>query len=127
MNILSQPIEIDRNRFDSKFRFVIAVVKRAKQLHEGSHPTKVSGAENVMSLAAEEIASGAVHVLTGVEALKAQRESRDIGLRYAVDEAGRKKMPPEVMSELEMDLMVFLEEKRYSAGTDRNIEASNTD
>lgn len=112
MNIISQPVEIDKNRIDSRYRFTIAVIQRAKQLSGGAAPTKKTRAKKVTTLALEELTAGSVQVLSGEEAVKAREAAEKSSHEKIIDEAGQKKTNVEDMTELESDIRGYLKEKR---------------
>ena len=65
-------------RIDSKYALVILAAKRAKQIKEGSRPLQATDSVNPLTIALEEIASGAImykfdeNSLAGKEALADQ-------------------------------------------------------
>jgi DNA-directed RNA polymerase omega subunit len=111
MDIISLPIEYDRKKIDGNYRLVIAAVKRAKALSEGSLPLIASKAQKITTLAIEEIASEAVNVLIGDAAVKATDAAKKLTHKKMMDEAQQKETMPEDMSELEKDLKMYLSEK----------------
>jgi DNA-directed RNA polymerase omega subunit len=111
MDIISLPIEYDRKKIDGNYRLVIAAVKRAKALSEGSLPLIASKAQKITTLAIEEIASEAVNVLIGDAAVKATDAAKKLTHKKMMDEAQQKETMPEDMSELEKDLKTYLSEK----------------
>jgi len=114
MDIISLPISYDNEGIDGSYRMVIASVKRAKALSQGVLPVISSKANKITTLAIEEVASGAVKVLSGEEAVKASEESKKITHKKFIDEAQQKETMPEDVSELERDLRVYLTEKNQS-------------
>ncbi len=111
MDIISLPIEYDREKIDGNYRLVIAAVKRAKALSQGSLPLISSKAQKITTLAIQEVATGAVNVLMGEHAVKAIEEAKKLTHRKMMDEAQQKETMPEDISELEKDLKVYLSEK----------------
>ncbi|GBD95658.1 MAG TPA: DNA-directed RNA polymerase subunit omega [Nitrospirae bacterium] len=111
MEIISLPIEFDREKIDGTYRLVIAAVKRAKDLSQGALPAIPSKVQKITTLAIEEVATGAVKILTGEEALKASEEAKKLTHKRMMDEAQQKVTMPEDMTELEKDLKVYLSEK----------------
>jgi|COG998Drversion2_1049125.scaffolds.fasta_scaffold22037_2 DNA-directed RNA polymerase omega subunit len=111
MDIISLPIDYDREKIDGAYRLVIASVKRAKDLSLGSLPKIASKAQKITTLAIEETASEAVKTLIGEEAVKAGEEARKLTHKRMMDEAQQKETMPEDMTELEKDLKVYLSEK----------------
>ena len=114
MDIISLPIAYDREKIDGAYRLVVASVKRAKALSQGSLPVIASRAQKITTLAIEEVASGAVKILTGDEAVKASEEEKKLTHKRMMDEAQQKETMPEDMTELEKDLKVYLSEKGES-------------
>ncbi len=114
MDIISLPIEHDNDDLDGTYRLVIAAVKRAKDLSMGALPLISSKAQKITTLAIQEVVEGAVDVLIGEEAVKANELSRKMTHKKMMDEAQQKETMPEDMSELEKDLKVYLSEKSDS-------------
>ncbi|RJR21882.1 MAG: DNA-directed RNA polymerase subunit omega [Nitrospiraceae bacterium] len=114
MDIISLPISYDKEKIDGAYRLVVASVKRAKSLSQGSLPVIASRAQKITTLAIEEVASGAVKILTGEEAVKASEEEKKLTHKRMMDEAQQKETMPEDMTELEKDLKVYLSEKGES-------------
>jgi DNA-directed RNA polymerase omega subunit len=111
MDTISLPIEYDREKIDGAYRLVIASVKRAKALSQGSLPTIASKAQKITTLAIEEVATESVNVLTGDAAMRASEEAKELTHKKMMDEAQQKETMPEDMTELEKDLKVYLSEK----------------
>lgn len=111
MDIISLPIEYDRKKIDGNYRLVVASVKRAKALSQGSLPTIASKAQKITTLAIEEVVKESVKVLIGEEAVKANEEAKKLTHKKMMDEAQQKETMPEDMTELERDLKVYLSEK----------------
>ncbi|MBI4682863.1 MAG: DNA-directed RNA polymerase subunit omega [Nitrospirae bacterium] len=114
MDIISLPIKYDKEKIDGTYRLVVASVKRAKALSQGSLPVISSKAQKITTLAIEEVASGAINVLIGEAAVKASEEARKLSNKRMMDEAQQKETMPEDMTELEKDLKVYLSEKGES-------------
>lgn len=111
MDIISLPIEHSNEKIEGTYRLVIAAVKRAKELSQGALPAISSKAQKITTLAIEEVAMGAVDVLTGDEADKANEEAKKLTHKKMMDEAQQKETMPEDISELEKDLKLYLSEK----------------
>ncbi len=111
MDIISLPIEHENKEIDGSYRLVIAAVMRAKDLSQGALPNMASKAQKITTLAIEEVATGAVDVITGEEAVKASEEAKKLTYKRMMDEAQQKETMPEDISELEKDLKVYLSEK----------------
>lgn len=114
MDIITLPIKYDREKIDGNYRLVMAAVKRAKDLSLGSLPVMASKAKKITTLAIEEVASGAVKMLIGEEAVKAIEAAKKQTHQKVIDEAQQKETMPEDMSELEKDLKLYLSEKGES-------------
>lgn len=112
MDIISLSVDIDRDKIDSRYRFAVAVIQRAKQLNQGAMPTKETKAKKIITLALEEVAAGTVRVLSGEEALKVREEAEKSACKHIIDEAGQKESHVEDMTELEKDVRGYLKEKR---------------
>jgi len=110
MDVISLPIELDREKIDGYYRLVIAAVKRAKGISKGSIPRVQSKAKKATTMAIQEILSGAVDVLTGEEAVNAIEEEKRLSFKRLLDEKQRE-TAPEDMTELERDLRVYLAER----------------
>jgi DNA-directed RNA polymerase omega subunit len=111
IDVVSLPVEFDEKIIDSRFRLVIAVIKRAKELQLGEIPRVTTKAQKVTTVALEEVASGSMRVLTGEAAIKAEEEAGKLSYEKMMDEAEQKESLPEDKSELEKDLEVFLRQK----------------
>lgn len=114
MDIITLPIENENKNIEGTYRLVVAAVKRAKDLSMGSLPVISSKAQKITTLAIEEVATGAIDVLTGEEAVKANEEAKKLTHKKMMDEAQQKETMPEDMSELEKDLKMYLSEKSES-------------
>ncbi|MEK7238471.1 MAG: DNA-directed RNA polymerase subunit omega, partial [Nitrospirota bacterium] len=65
MDLISLPVIIDKEKIDGRYRLVVGTAKRARALYMGAQPMRVSKARKLTTLALEEVASGAVRILTG--------------------------------------------------------------
>lgn len=111
MEVISLPIEIDKEKMDGYFRLVLATVKRAKDLAHGAQPVMESKAQKVTIRALEEVLSDKVQILTGEAAVKAEEEAVKFVHKNIIDEAKQKEEMSEDMTELEKDLKVFMSER----------------
>ncbi|MEW6714956.1 MAG: DNA-directed RNA polymerase subunit omega [Nitrospirota bacterium] len=111
MEVISLPIEIDKEKMDGYFRLVLATVKRAKDLAQGAQPVTESKAQKVTIRALEEVLSDKVQILTGEAAVKAEEEAVKFVHKNIIDEAKQKEEMSEDMTELEKDLKVFMSER----------------
>ncbi len=111
MDLISLPVEFEKKKIDGRYRLVIAVAKRAKELYQGAQPKVPSKAKKITTIALEEVISNSVRVLTGEAAVKAREEAKKLTYEDMMDEAKQKESLPEDLSELEKDLKVYLHEK----------------
>ncbi len=114
MDIISLPIDHENKQIEGTYRLVMAAVKRAKALSLGALPVKSSKARKITTLAIEEVATGAVDVLSGEAAIKATEEAKETVHKRVMDEAQQKETMPEDITELEKDLKAYLSEKSGS-------------
>jgi len=110
MDIISLPIEYDRNKIDGRYRVVAIASQRAKKLSLGVKPKIKTKAKKITSIAIEETVSGAIEFLTGEQAKKAKEEARKLDYRRLLEER-EKVVTGEEVTELEKDLKVYLHEK----------------
>lgn len=111
MDLISLPVIIDKEKIDGRYRLVVATAKRARALYMGVQPMRVSKAKKLTTLALEEVASGAVRILTGEAAIKAREEAKKLSYEGMIDEAKQKEALPEDLTEIEKDLKVYLHKK----------------
>ncbi len=112
LDVISLPVELDGKEIDSIFRLVIAVIKRAKELHQGALPKIPTKARKVTTAALEEAVSGSLQVLTGEAAVKAEETAGKLTYDKMMDEAQQKSSMPESRTELEEELETFLRQKK---------------
>ncbi len=111
MDLISLPVEFDKKKIDGRYRLVIAVSQRARDLYQGAQPRIISKAKKMTTVALEEIVSASVKLLTGEAASKAKAEAKRLTYEDMMDEAKQKEILPEDLTELEKDLKVYLHEK----------------
>ena len=111
MDLISLPVEYDKEKIDGRYRLALAVAKRARDLYQGAPPKIASKSKKMTTIALEEVISNAVTVLTGEQAIKAREEAKKLTFEDMMDEAKQKETLPEDLSELEKDLKVYLHEK----------------
>lgn len=111
MDIITLPIDFNKDKIDGAYRLVVASVKRAKTLSQGSLPTIESKAQKITTLAIEEVVKESIKVLKGEEAVAAMEEAKKLTHKKMMDEAQQKETMPEDMTELEKDLKIYLSEK----------------
>jgi DNA-directed RNA polymerase subunit omega len=110
MDIISLPIEYDRNKIDGRYRVVAIAAQRAKELSFGVKPKIKTKAKKITSVAIEETISYSIEFLTGEQAKKAKEEARKFDYRRLLEER-EKEVVVEEVTELEKDLKVYLHEK----------------
>lgn len=111
MDLISLPVEIDKEKIDGRYRLVLAVSKRARLLYQGATPKIASKSKKMTTVALEEVMSGSARVLSGEAAIKAREEAKKLTYEEMMDEAKQKESLPEDLTELEKDLKVYLHEK----------------
>jgi len=110
MDIISLPIEYDRNKIDGRFRIIQIAAQRAKELAVGASPRIKTKTRKVTTLALEETIANAVEFLIGDEAKKAKEDAKRFDYRKLLEEK-RKEITGEDLTEFEKDLKVYLHEK----------------
>jgi DNA-directed RNA polymerase omega subunit len=110
MDIVSLPIEYDRDKIDGKYRIVAIASQRARDLSLGAKAKIKTKAKKVTSVAIEETILNSVEFLTGEQAKKAKEEDKKLDYRRLLEER-MKETPVEEATELEKDLKVYLHER----------------
>jgi DNA-directed RNA polymerase omega subunit len=110
MDIISLPVEYDRNKIDGRFRIIAIAAQRAKELAVGANPRVKTKAKKISTIALEETISNTIEFLIGEEALKAKEDSKKFDYRKLLEEKKRE-MTGEDLTEFEKDLKVYLHEK----------------
>ncbi len=110
MDIISLPIEYDRNKIDGKFRIIAIAVQRAKELSAGANPKVKTKARKVSTIAIEETIDNTIEFLIGEQAKKAKEEAKKFDYRKFLEEKKRE-ISGEELTEFEKDLKVYLHEK----------------
>lgn len=105
MDIISLPIEIDKNKIDSRFRLVNIAAQRAKELSLGAKKKIQTKSKKVTTIAIEEALAGKLEYIVGEEARKAREEEKKFDYRRLLEE--RRRVPADI-KELEKDLKVYL-------------------
>jgi len=117
MDIVSLPIEIDKEKIDSRFRIVEIAAQRARELAYGSKPKVETRFKKIPTIAIEETLENTLEFITGDEARKSLDEARKFDYKRFLEEKKKESMP-EDLSELERDLRVYLHEREE---VDKNI------
>ncbi len=105
MDIISLPIEIDKNKIDSRFRLVNIAAQRAKELSLGAKKKIQTKSKKVTTIAIEEALAGKLEYIVGEEARRAREEEKKFDYRRLLEE--RRRVPADI-KELEKDLKVYL-------------------
>lgn len=112
MNLISLPTELDKKKYDSRYRLVLAVSKRARALSRGVMPSITSKSKKMTTVALEEIVSGSVSVLSGEAAIKAKEAAKNIHYEDIMDESKQKESFPEELTKFEKELHAYLRDKK---------------
>jgi DNA-directed RNA polymerase omega subunit len=110
VNIISLPIDYDRDKIDGKFRIIAIASQRAKELAVGAKPRIKTKSKKVSTISLEETITNNVEFLTGEKAKKAKEEAKKFDYRKILEEK-KKEISGEDLSEFEKDLKVYLHEK----------------
>lgn len=108
MDIISLPVEYDKNKIESRYRLVVIAAQRARELSLGATQKVQTKAKKVTTTALLEAISGNIEFITGEEAVIAQEKAEKIDYKKLIEE---KRKPIEDLSDLEKDLKVYLHEK----------------
>jgi DNA-directed RNA polymerase subunit omega len=110
MDIISLPIEYDRDKIDGRFRIIAIAAQRAKELAVGAVPRVKTKAKKISTIALEETVNNTIEFLTGEQAKKAKEEAKRFDYRKLLEEKKRE-ITGEDLTEFEKDLKVYLHEK----------------
>jgi DNA-directed RNA polymerase subunit K/omega len=100
MDIISLPVEYDRNKIDGRFRIIAIAAQRAKELAVGAQSRVKTKAKKVSTIALEETIQNAVEFLIGDEAKKAKEDAKRFDYRKLLEEK-KKEMTGEDLTEFE--------------------------
>lgn len=107
MDIISLPIELDKEKIDSRFRLVAIATQRAIELSKGSKLRIQTRNKKITTNAILEALTGNVEFLTGEEARINLEKAEKLDYRKWVTE---KKKPIADITDIEKDLKVYLVE-----------------
>jgi len=110
MDIVSLPIEHNKEKIDSRFRLVVIASQRAKDLCYGAKPKVETRFHKIPTISLEEALEGKLAFVTGEEARVKLEEAKKFDYKRFLEER-RKEVMPEDLSELERDLRVYLTER----------------
>jgi len=109
METISLPVAVAKETIDSRYRIVIVVSQRARQLMEGNGPSVPTRYRKPATIALEEFLENKLEFFTGNEAQQAQREASRLGdeeMRHLAIQAKGK----EITSEVNKKLSVYVDE-----------------
>lgn len=109
MDIVTLPIEHDKEKIDSRFRLVVIASQRARELAFGAKSKVDTKFKKIPTIAIEETLEEKLEFLTGEEARVANEEAKKFDYRRFLEERKREAMPEDI-SDLEKDLRVYLTE-----------------
>lgn len=108
MDIISLPIELDREKIDSRYRLAIMAAQRASELSLGAQSKIERKGKKVTTTALLEIIAEKIDYITGDDAIRAKEQIEKIDIKKLLEE--KRKAIPDI-SELEKDLKVYLHGK----------------
>lgn len=108
MDIISLPIEMDKEKIDSRFRLVVIASQRAIELSKGFKPRTQGKNKKITSNAISDAVRGKIDFFTGEEARINLEKAEKLDYRRWVAE---KKRPVADITDLEKDLKVYLNEQ----------------
>ena len=108
MDIITLPIEHDKEKIESKYRLVVIAAQRARELSLGAEPKLQLKTGKVTTTALLETISNSIEVITGDEAAVAREQAEKMDFKKMIED---KRRPMEDLSDLEKDLKVYLHEK----------------
>lgn len=112
MDIISLPIEFDKDKIDSRFRLVNIAVQRAKALAEGAKPKVETEYKKLSTISLLEAVQGKLDFITGERAIEAQEEAqRRLELRKMLEEERPLDLDVEDLSEIEKDIQQYMRVK----------------
>lgn len=108
MDIITLPIQVDKEKIDSRFRLVIIATQRAIELSKGVKPRIQTKYHKITTNAILEYLSGEIDFLTCKDASSALEMAEKFDFRKWITE---KKKPVEDLSDIEKDLKIYLHDK----------------
>ncbi|RME64486.1 MAG: DNA-directed RNA polymerase subunit omega [Nitrospirae bacterium] len=112
MDIISLPIEFDKEKIESRFRLVNIAVQRAKALADGARPKIETDYKKLSTIALLEAVQGKIEFITGEKAIEAQEAARKrLELRKMLEEERPLDLDVEDLSVLEKDLQQYMKSK----------------
>jgi len=108
IDIISLPIEFDRNKIDSRYRLAVIAAQRAAELSLGATSKIEKKAKKVTTTAILEILSDKIEYITGEEAILAKEKIDKIDVKKLLED--KRRTIPDI-TELEKDLKLYLHGK----------------
>jgi DNA-directed RNA polymerase subunit omega len=124
IDIISLPIEFDRNKIDSRYRLAVIAAQRAAELSLGAAPKLEKKAKKVTTTAILEILSNKIEYITGEEAIRAKEKIVKIDVKKLLED--KRRAIPDI-TELEKDLKIYLHGKESAEKMLEDLFNENTD
>ncbi|MDI1470972.1 MAG: DNA-directed RNA polymerase subunit omega [Thermodesulfovibrio sp.] len=124
IDIISLPIEFDRNKIDSRYRLAVIAAQRAAELSLGATPKLEKKAKKVTSTAILEILSNKIEYITGEEAIRAKEKIDKIDVKKLLED--KRRAIPDI-TELEKDLKIYLHGKESAEKMLEDLFNENTE
>jgi DNA-directed RNA polymerase subunit omega len=110
MEIVSLPVVVDKEKIDSRFRFVVLATERAREIINGARPNIQTRYIKSSTIAIEELAECNVEYLTGKDARKAMQEASSTKVLRDLSVPGEGAEEDEKKKEIEQELGVYVPE-----------------
>jgi DNA-directed RNA polymerase subunit omega len=124
IDIISLPIEFDRNKIDSRYRLAVIAAQRAAELSLGAAPKLEKKAKKVTTTAILEILSNKIEYITGEEAIRAKEKIDKIDVKKLLED--KRRAIPDI-TELEKDLKIYLHGKESAEKMLEDLFNENTE
>ncbi len=109
MEVISLPVGVNKDEIDSRYRLVIIVSQRARQLMEGNPRVVSTRYRKMTTTALEEVMEKKLDFYTGKDARQAHREARRLHeeeMRHQALQAKER----EISTEISKDLSVYVDD-----------------
>lgn len=110
MDIISLPVEFDKDKLDSRFRLVVVAAQRAREIAFGARSKVETRYKKPPLMSLEEAINNLLEFTVGEEAKAKIEESKKFDYKRFLEER-RRLARPEDLSELEKDLRIYLHER----------------
>lgn len=124
IDIISLPIEFDKNKIDSRYRLAVIAAQRAAELSLGATPKIEKKAKKVTTTAILEILSNKIEYITGEEAIRAKEKIDKIDVKKLLED--KRRAIPDI-TELEKDLKIYLHGKESAEKMLEDLFNENTE